>query len=181
MTDQPFYSPRAKTRGGALHSTGIVVLALALSAIAAACAQSPAAPSGTDAVTVISMDVPNGGTEPSGSYYVVVTVQFQATSDLKVPTILGGYPVAVSYVVFVCLSVDGSQISNTCQGVSGSENAPHAAAVLGPDARRDGPTHTNYVVAFMIKAQDYQPFVAGMSVPASAIPKDVKPWVINWQ
>ena len=91
------------------------------------------------------------------------------------------YPVAVSYVVVVCLSVDGSQISDTCQAVSGSENAPHAAAVLGPDARRNGPAQTNYVVAFMIKAQDYHPFVAGMSVPASAIAKDVKPWVINWQ
>jgi hypothetical protein len=181
VTDEPSYSSWAKPRAGALHSTGTVILALALSAIAAACAHSPAAPSGTDAVTVVSVSVPNGGTAPSGSYYEVVTVQFQATSDLNVPTIFGGYPVAVSYLVFVCLSADGSQISNTCQAVSGSENVPHDAAVQGPDARRDGPTQTNYVVAFMIKVQDYHPFVAGMSVPASAIAEDVKPWVINWQ
>jgi hypothetical protein len=130
---------------------------------------------------VISVNVPNGGTVPSNRYYVVATIQFQATSDLRAPTILEGYPVAVSYVVLVCLSVDGRQISNTCQGVSGTENVPHDAAVLGPDARGDGPTQTNDVVAFMIKVQDYHPFGAGMSVPASAIAKDVKPWVINWQ
>jgi hypothetical protein len=159
-----------------------VVGALTLSAIAAGCGHSPAAPSsGTNAVTVLGVDLPNRGTAASNQYYVVVTVQFQATSDLEVPTILGGYPVAVSYVVFVCLSVDGSQISNTCQAVSGQENAPHNVAVLGPDARRGGPTQTNYVVAFMIKAQDYQPFVAGSSVPSFVIAKDVKPWVINWQ
>ena len=53
------------------HSTGMVIVSLTLSAIGAACARSPAAPSGTDAVTVIGVNVPNGGTIPSGRYYVV--------------------------------------------------------------------------------------------------------------
>jgi hypothetical protein len=159
-----------------------IMLVWALSAIAAACGHSPVAPSGMDAVTVISVDVPDGGTVPSNQYYVVATVQFQATSDLRAPTILAGYPVPVSYAVFVCLSVDGSQISDSCQSVGGTENAPHGVAVQGPDARRNGPTQTNYVVAFMIKAQDYiHPFAVDTSVPAFAIAKDVKPWVINWQ
>jgi hypothetical protein len=153
---------------------------VALSGAVASC-HSPAAPSGADAVTVIGVDVPSGGTVPSGQYYVTVTVQFQATSELEAPTTIGGYPVPVSYAVLVCLSVDGTQISNTCQAVSGLENTPHGVAVLGPDARRAGPAQTNYVIAFMTRAQDYEPLVAGMSVPASAIAKDVKPWVINWQ
>jgi hypothetical protein len=158
-----------------------VVGALGLSAIAA-CGHSPAAPSsGTDAVSVIDVNIPNGGTAASDRYYAVVTVQFQATSDLLVPTIVGGLPAPVSYAVFVCLSVDGILIADTCGSLSGSENTHHDVAVLGPDARRDGPTQTNFVVAFMIKTQDYQPFVAGTSVPAFAIAKDVKPWVINWQ
>jgi hypothetical protein len=162
---------------GIVGRLGIV----ALSGAVVSCHSSPTAPSGTDAVTVISVDVPSGGTVASGQYYVTVTVQFQATSDLEAPTNIGGFPVPVSYVVLVCLSVDGRQISNTCQAVSGLESAPHGVAVLGPDARRAGPTQTNYVIAFMTKAQDYEPFAAGMSVPQSAIAKDVKPWVINWQ
>jgi hypothetical protein len=134
-----------------------------------------------NAVSVISVDVPSGGTVASGQFYVNATVQFQATSDLRVPTTIGGFPVAVSYAVFVCLSVDGSHISNTCQSVSGTENMAHNVGVIGPDARRNGPTQTNYVVAFMVNARDIQAFVAGTSVPAFAIAREIKPWVINWQ
>ena len=129
---------------------------------------------------MLGVDIPDGGTAASNQFYVNATVQFQATSDLRAPTTIAGFHVAVSYAVFVCLSVDGSHILNTCQSVSGTENVAHNVGVLGPDARRDGPTRTNYVVAFMIKTQDYQSFAAGSSVPAFAIGKDVKPWVINW-
>jgi hypothetical protein len=37
------------------------------------------------------------------------------------------------------------------------------------------------VVAFMVNARDIQAFVAGTSVPAFAIAREIKPWVINWQ
>jgi len=151
-------------------------------AVMAACGHSPAAPSsGTNAVSVIGVDVPTGGTVASGQFFVTATVQFQATSDLRVPTTIGGFPVAVSYAVFVCLSVDGGQIANTCQAVSGTENVAHTVGVQGPDARRNGPTQTNYVVAFMIDARDTQAFEAGTSVPAFALARDIKPWVLNWQ
>jgi len=161
---------------------GRVLGALGLAAMAA-CGDSPAAPAptGMNAVSVISVDVPNGGTAARDQFYVNATVQFQATSDLRVPTTIGGFPVAVSYAVFVCLSVDGSHISDTCQSVSGTENVAHSVGVIGPDARRNGPTQTNYVVAFMINARDIQAFVAGTSVPAFALAQDIKPWVISWQ
>jgi hypothetical protein len=182
VTDEPFDSAKTRPRGAAVFGPRRIMLVWALAAIAAGCGSSQAAPStGTNAVTVISVDLPSGGTAASGRYYVVATVQFQATSDLLVPTTIGGFPVPVSYAVFVCVSVDGVLIADTCGSVSGSQNTHHDVAVLGPDARRNGPSQTNYVVAFMIKAQDVQPFAAGTNVPAFALAKDVKPWVINWQ
>lgn len=176
MTAGPFYSPKAR------HRAGHVIVVWALSAIAAGCGHSQAAPSsGTNAVSVIGVNIPDGGTAASDRYYAVVTVQYQTTSDLQVPTTIAGLPTPASYVVFVCLSVDGVRIADTCAAINGSENVHQDVAVQGPDARRDGPTRTNCVVAFMIKGQVYQSFVAGMSVPASTLAKDVKPWAINWE
>jgi hypothetical protein len=55
----------------------------------AACGDSPAAPAptGVNAVSVISVDVPNGGTAASDQFYVNATVQFQATSACRAPSV----------------------------------------------------------------------------------------------
>jgi hypothetical protein len=143
---------------------------------------SPTAPiTGQDAVTVVDVfSVANGGIRPLGGH-ADAHVQFEVTSDLEVPTVFDGFPVPVSYQVYVCLSADGSHFASACQGVSGSPGTPFACGIPGPTV---GPTQTSYVLAFMIKTRDYDyahPPVAGGIVPASAIARDVKPWVINWQ
>jgi hypothetical protein len=142
---------------------------------------SPTAPgTGQDAVTVVDVVLANGGIAPLRGY-VVAHVQFEVTSDLEVPTVFAGFPVPTSYQVYVCLSADGIHFASDCQGVSGSERTPVQCAVDSPIA---GPTQTNYVLAYMIKTSDYDfqhPPVAGGVIPASAIARDVKPWVINWQ
>jgi hypothetical protein len=143
---------------------------------------SPTAPAtGQDALTIVDVStVNNGGTLPLGSH-VDLYVQFEVTSDLGGPTVFAGVPVPVSYQVWVCLSADGSHFASDCQSVSGSTGTPIACAVQGPRAL---PTQTSYVLAFMIKTSDYDfehPPVAGGVIPANAIAKDSKPWVINWQ
>jgi hypothetical protein len=145
---------------------------------------SPTAPiTGQDAVMVVDVDLASGGIQPLGAAYVVAHVQFEVTSDLKAPTVFAGFPVPFSYQVYVCLSADGIHFAADCQSVSGSPGTPVQCAVPGP-ARTLGPTQTSYVLAFMIKTSDYDfghPPVAGGVIPAFAIAKDVKPWVINWQ
>ena len=147
---------------------------------AVASCHSPTAPTtGQDALTIVDA-VPASGGIALGEF-VVAHVQFQATSDLEVPTVFAGSPVPFSYQVWVCLSADGSHFVSDCQSVSGSMGIPIQCAVHGPTAR---PTQTSYVLAFMIKASDYDfdhPPVAGATIPAFALAKDVKPWVINWQ
>jgi hypothetical protein len=141
---------------------------------------SPTSPiTGQDAVTVVDViGVANGGIRPLGTR-VDAHVQFQVTSDLEVPTVFEGFPVSVSYQVYVCLSGDGSHFATACQGVSGTPGTPVEAGVLGP-----GPpaAQTTSVLAFMIRTRDYPgAFYGGGMIPAFAIAKDVKPWVINWQ
>ena len=143
---------------------------------------SPTAPTtGQDALTVVDVfSVDNGGIERLGTH-VDVHVQFEVTSDLEAPTVFAGYAVPVSYQVWVCLSADGSHFVSDCQGVSGTPGTPVVCPVQGPTA---GLTQTSYVLAFMIKTSDYDfehPPVAGSTIPANAIAKDSKPWVINWQ
>jgi hypothetical protein len=144
---------------------------------------SPTAPAtGQDALTIVDVfSVGNGGILPLRGR-VDLRVQFEVTSDLELPTVFAGFPVPVSYQVWVCLSADGSHFVSDCQSVSGSTGTPVLCGVQGPTA---GPTQTNYVLAFMIKASDYDfghpPVVSGGTIPAFAIAKDIKPWVINWQ
>jgi hypothetical protein len=149
--------------------------------IGAISCHSPTAPiTGQDAVTVVDVVLANGGIAPLRGY-VVAHVQFEVTSDLEVPTVFAGFPVPTSYQIYVCLSADGIHFASDCQGVSGSPGTPFQCAVDGPTT---GPTQTNYVLAYMIKTGDYDfghPPVAGGVIPASALAKDVKPWVINWQ
>jgi hypothetical protein len=149
--------------------------------IGAISCHSPTSPiTGQDAVMVVDVVLANGGIAPLRGY-VVAHVQFQVTSDLEGPTVFTGFPVPVSYQVWVCLSADGIHFASDCQGVSGSPGTPVQCAVDGPTA---GPTQTSYVLAFMIKTSDYDfehPSVAGGVIPAFAIAQDVKPWVINWQ
>jgi hypothetical protein len=138
---------------------------------------SPTAPiTGQDAVTVIDVVPASGGIQMGA--YVVAHLQIQVTSDLEVPTV--GLP--ASYQIWVCLSVDGIHFAADCNGVSGAApGIPFQCAVPAPTAR---PTQTNYVLAFIIKTSDYDighPLAAGGMIPASALAKDVKPWVINWQ
>jgi hypothetical protein len=153
---------------------------VALIGAVVSCHSSPTAPvTGQDAVTVVDVVSASGGIQLGR--YVVAHVQFEVTSDLEVPTVFAGFPVPVSYQVYVCLSADGSHFASDCQGVSGSPGTPFQCAVPGPTAR---PTQTSYVLAFMIKTSDYDfghPLTAGGVIPEFAIAKDVKPWVINWQ
>jgi hypothetical protein len=147
--------------------------------IGAVSCHSPTAPiTGNDAVTVVDVVLANGGIAP---LYVLAHVQFEVTSDLEAPTVFAGFPVPSSYQVWVCLSADGIHIASDCTGVSGSPGTPVQCAVYAPTVR---PTQTSYVLAYMIKTSDYDfehPPVAGGVIPASAMAKDVKPWVINWQ
>jgi len=148
--------------------------------IGTASCHSPTSPTtGHDAVTVVDVAPASGGIQPGS--YVVAHVQFQVTSDLEVPTVFVGLPVPVSYQVWVCLSADGIHFAADCNGVSGSPGTPFQCAVPGPTAR---PTQTSYVLAFMIRTSDYDfghPLAAGGVIPAFALAKDVKPWVINWR
>jgi hypothetical protein len=150
---------------------------------AVASCHSPTAPTtGEDAVTVVDVVPASGGVAPLGGY-VVAHVQFQATSDLEVPTVFAGFPVPSSYQIWVCVSADGIHFASDCTGVSGSEAIPVQCAIYAPTV---GPTQTSYVLAFMIKTSDYYdlgrpPVLAGGTIPAFALAKDIKPWVINWQ
>jgi hypothetical protein len=155
---------------------------VALIGAVVSCHSSPTAPvTGQDVVTVVDVfSVANGGIAPRGGH-ADVHVQFEVTSDLEVPTVFAGFPVPVSYQVWVCLSADGSHFASDCQGVSGSPGRPIACGIQGPTA---GPTQTSYVLAFLIKTSDYDfghPLATGGVIPEFAIAKDVKPWVINWQ
>ena len=150
---------------------------------AAASCHSPTSPTtGQDAVTIVDVVPDSGGVAPLGGY-AVARIQFEVTSDLEAPTIFAGVPVPNSYQVWVCPSVDGIHFASDCQSVSGSQGIPIQGAVHSPTG---GPTQTGYVLAFMIKASDYYnlghpPVEAGGTIPAFALAKDVKPWVINWQ
>jgi hypothetical protein len=151
---------------------------IALIGAVASC-HSPTSPiTGQDTVTVIDVVGVDGGIQLGTR--VDGHVQFQVTSDLEAPTVFDGFPVPVSYQVYVCLSADGSHFASPCQGVSGTPGTKIVWGVVGPT----GPTQTNYVLAFIIKTSDYDfqhPPVTGGTIPAFAIAKDVKPWVINWQ
>jgi hypothetical protein len=156
----------------------LVILALIGAVVSC---HSPTAPiTGQDAVTVLDVVPASGGIQPLGGY-VVAHVQFEVTSDLEVPTVFEGFPVPVSYQVYVCASADGIHFAANCQGVSGSTGTPVQCAVPGPTA---GPTQTSYVLAFLIKTSNFDfahPPVAGGTIPAFALAQDMKPWVINWQ
>jgi hypothetical protein len=150
---------------------------------AAASCHSPTSPTttGEDGVTVVDVVPASGGIATLGGY-VVAHIQFQVTSDLEVPTVFAGFPVPSSYQVWVCLSADGIHFASDCQGVSGSPGTTIQCAVHSPTI---GPLQTGYVLAFMIKTSDYDlqhpPVLAGGTIPAFALAKDVKPWVVNWQ
>ena len=155
---------------------------VALIGAVASCHQSPTSPvTGQDAVTVVDVfSVANGGILPLGGH-ADAHVQFEVTSDLQAPTIFAGFPVPSSYQVWVCLSADGSHFATDCQGVSGTPGMPVACGIAGPIL---GPTQTSHVLAFLIKTSDYDfahPPVAGSTIPAFALARDVKPWLINWQ
>jgi hypothetical protein len=165
-----------KPHGGAVFGPRRIMVVWALSAVAAGCGHSQTAPStGTNAVSVISVDLPNGGTAASGQYYVLATVQFQSP-DLLVPTTIGGF-LSRSVAVFVCLSVDGVLIANVWQRKRIS-SAPDVA-VIGPDARRNEPDQLR---GRLHDQGAGRPALRGRHErSAFALTEDVKPWVINWQ
>src|SRR5262249_39769162 len=125
-------------------SSMLTLRSTALSAwlIAVACA-GPTAPTGTNSIALVDVNYPTDTARPYGTF-VIASIKFSVTSGLLKPSRLPGTDITipVSYLMYVCLSVDGSRFANDCVAASGTQGQTLEVGLPSP-TRASGITETN--------------------------------------